>query len=134
MVVHVGIAERAAGDGIATDADGGDGADGVEDFEEEAFVDFGEEVAYVERGGMEGGGGGGSSSSGVAVVVVGGRGGCGCGSGSGGSRCGGGFRSGGGGGSFFGFGGSRHGVQLLLLLFQISKIDNDDDGRINNRG
>mmetsp|Transcript_6690 Transcript_6690/g.15234 ORF Transcript_6690/g.15234 Transcript_6690/m.15234 type:complete len:558 (-) Transcript_6690:17-1690(-) len=110
VVVHVGVPQRAAGDGIATDADGGDGSDGVEDFEEESFVHFGEEVADVEGGGVEvvgaccsgaaaaagGGGGGGGGCRGGC----GGRGGFGC------CRWGGGG-SGGGGGCFFGLG-SRH--------------------------
>jgi len=53
MVIHISIPEGATGDGIATDANGGHGSDGVEDFEEEAFVDFWEEVADVEGGGDE---------------------------------------------------------------------------------
>lgn len=58
MIIHIGIAQRAAGDGIATDANGGDGADGVEDFVEGGFVDGGVEVSYVEGGGGKVGGGG----------------------------------------------------------------------------
>ena len=63
VVVDIGIAERAAGDGVATDANGGNGANGIEDFVEKAFGDFGEEIAYVEGGGVEGV---------VVVVAVGG--------------------------------------------------------------
>jgi hypothetical protein len=33
MEIHIGVSERATGDGIATDADGGHGSHGVEDFE-----------------------------------------------------------------------------------------------------
>ncbi len=64
VVVDVGVAEGAAGDGIAADADGGDGTHGVEDFVEEAFGDFREEVAHVEGGVLEG-----SSIRCVAVAV-----------------------------------------------------------------
>ncbi len=54
VVVDVGVAEGATGDGIAADADGGDGTHGVEDFVKEAFGDFREEIAHVEGGGLEG--------------------------------------------------------------------------------
>ena len=54
--VDVGVPEGAAGDGVAADADGGDGAYGVEDLKEEALVDIGGKVADVEGCGVEGGG------------------------------------------------------------------------------
>ena len=54
MVVDVGVAQRAAGDGVAAHADGGDRTDGVEDLVEESLVDLGEEVADVQRRGGEG--------------------------------------------------------------------------------
>jgi hypothetical protein len=48
VVVDVRIAEGTAGYRVATDADGGDGSDGVEDFVEEAFVDVWEEISDVQ--------------------------------------------------------------------------------------
>ena len=81
MVIDVGVAERAAGDGIAADADGGDGSDGVEYFVEGGFVDGGVKVADVERGIDEVGGAAragcvGRGCGGVGeVIVVRGRGG-----------------------------------------------------------
>jgi len=59
VVVDVGVAQRATGDSVATDAYGGYGPHGVEDFVEGGFVDGGVEVADVEGGGGEGSGLGG---------------------------------------------------------------------------
>ena len=53
VVVDVAVAEGAAGDGVAADADGRDGADGVEDLEEKTLVGVGGQVADVKRGGLE---------------------------------------------------------------------------------
>lgn len=92
VVVDVGVAEGTAGDGVAADADGGDGADGVEYFVEGGFVDGGVEVADVEGGVEEVGG-----VVGVGRVGVGGGRCRGVGGGDGGL--------GGGGGWFGGFGG-----------------------------
>jgi hypothetical protein len=49
MEVDVGIAQRAAGHGIAAYANRGHGANRVEDLEKEGLVDIGNEVADVQR-------------------------------------------------------------------------------------
>ena len=64
VVVDVAVAEGAAGDGVAADTDGRDGADGVEDLEEEALVGVGGQVADVQRRGLETGGVGGRGGAG----------------------------------------------------------------------
>lgn len=53
VVVDVAVAEAAARDGIAADADRGDRADGVEDLEQQSFVDIRREIADVEGSGRE---------------------------------------------------------------------------------
>lgn len=54
MVIDVGVAEGSTSDGIATDADRGDGTNGIEDFKEQSLVDIGEEVANVKACILEG--------------------------------------------------------------------------------
>jgi hypothetical protein len=64
VVVNIGVAERATGDGVATDTDRSDLADGREQLEEHGLGDGGVELADVERRRVlvRGGGGGGSGS------------------------------------------------------------------------
>lgn len=54
VVVDVGIAERATGDGITADTDGSDSADLGEEFEEHGLGDGGVELSNVERSGVLG--------------------------------------------------------------------------------
>mmetsp|Transcript_11552 Transcript_11552/g.20788 ORF Transcript_11552/g.20788 Transcript_11552/m.20788 type:complete len:323 (+) Transcript_11552:1516-2484(+) len=63
MVVDVSVPQRASGHSIATDANGCHRSDGVEDFEEKTFVDFGKKISNVKAGRVEGVHIGSSSSS-----------------------------------------------------------------------
>jgi hypothetical protein len=81
VVVNIGVAERATGDGVAADTDGRDLANGGEQLEEHGLGDGGVELADIERGrvlvvrGGSGGGGGdtvlGSADVGIDLSAVG---------------------------------------------------------------
>jgi hypothetical protein len=67
VVVNIGVAERATGDGVATDTDGSDLADGREQLEEHGLGDGGVELADVERRRVLVRGGGGGGSGGITA-------------------------------------------------------------------
>lgn len=74
VVVDIGVSERATGDGITADADGGDGADLGEELEEHGLGDGGVELTDVERGGrgVVARGGGAWGGSGAILSALGG--------------------------------------------------------------